>query len=112
MDWKLNRVITLFLSLWIGLSPALMSVPAASMTLQMAQAPDTMSGDCNCCHETKPSRALCFLMCVGVPPFAAVQCAGLIPLAVDGEFPSQPDAVLTNRIAAPDPPPPRRLAFT
>ena len=112
MDWKLNRVITLFLSLWIGLSPALMSAPAASAKLQMAQAQDTMSGDCGCCPGTKPSRTLCFLMCAGVPPLAAVQCTGLIPPAVDDEFPPEPDAVLTSRIAAPDPPPPRRLAFT
>ncbi|TXH47869.1 MAG: hypothetical protein E6Q97_26240 [Desulfurellales bacterium] len=112
MDWKLNRVITLLLSLWIGLSPALMSAPAASMTLQMAQASDTTSSDCGCCPGAKPSRTICSLMCAGVPPLAAVQCIGLIPPAGDDELQPEPDAVLTSRIAAPDLPPPRRHAFS
>lgn len=111
MDRKLNRVITLFLSLWIGLSPALVSVPVANMTLQMTQPPDLMSSDCDCCSG-KPSRALCFLMCAGAPPLAAVQCTGLVHPVVHDEFRPEPDAVLTSRTVPPDPPPPKRLAFS
>ena len=51
-------------------------------------------------------------MCAGVPSLAAAHSAGPIPPAANGEFPHQPDVVLINRIAEPDPPPPRRLAFT
>jgi hypothetical protein len=112
MDRAPKRIIALFLGLWIGLAPALMSAPAASMTVQMAHTPDTTSGDCDCCHGTKPNRTLCFLMCASISPLAAVQCTNLIPPAIDDEFSPEPAAVLTSRIAAPDPPPPRRLAFS
>lgn len=113
MDWAPKRILALFLGLWIGLSPALMSAPAVSMVLQMAHAPDTISGDCECCPGTKASRTLCFMMCASVPPLAAAQCTGLIPPAVDDEAPAPvPDATLTSRIVAPDPPPPRRIAFS
>jgi hypothetical protein len=112
MGWSPKRILALFLGLWIGLSPALISAPAASMTFKIAETPDSMSGNCECCPGTKPNRALCPFMCVGIPSLAAVQCTGLILPAVDDEFPPELNAVLTDRIAAPDPPPPRRLAFT
>jgi hypothetical protein len=112
MDCAPKRIIALFLGLWIGLVPALMSAPVASMTVQMAHITDTTSGDCDCCHGIKPNRALCFLMCASVPPLTAVQCTSLVLPAIDDEFPPRPDVALTSRIAAPDPPPPRRLIFS
>jgi hypothetical protein len=112
MDWAPKRVAALFLSVWIGWAPALFSGPVASMTLQVAQAQDAMSGDCDCCPESKPTRALCLLMCIGVPPWSAPQCVSLKPSALDDGFAAGRDAMLTNWIAAPDPPPPRRLVFT
>jgi hypothetical protein len=111
MNWAPKRIAALFLSLWIGWAPALLSGPAASMTLQMVQAQDAMSGDCDCCPETKPTRTLCLLICVGVPPLAAAQCVDLSPPVLDEKLAAGPDAMLPNRIVAPDPPPPRRLAF-
>jgi hypothetical protein len=111
MDWAPKRVAALLFSLWIGWAPALLSGSVASMTLQMAQAQDAMPGDCDCCPESRPTRALCLLMCIGVPPLLAPECGDLNAAVVDDEFAARRDAMMTNRIAPPDPPPPRRLAL-
>jgi hypothetical protein len=111
MDRKLNRVITLFLSLWIGLAPAVLIAPATAMTLQMAEVHDTKPNDCDCCPEPRSSYGLCMLMCANVPLFVTAPSNGLIPFALDNDYSPELEAMMMGWIAAPDLPPPRRPAL-
>jgi len=111
MDRKPNRVIALFLGLWIGLAPALLIAPAAAVTLQTAEVQDTKSGHCDCCPESRPSLGLCILMCSNVPLFMTTPSKGLVRLARDNDYSTELKTMMVGWIAPPDPPPPRQPAF-
>ena len=111
MERKLSRVITLFLSLWIGLAPAALSVPAAALSLQVAGVLDTKSGDCDCCPESGRSPDLCILTCANVPPLMTTPTKELVRFARDNGYLLELKAMMVGWIAPPDPPPPRRPSF-
>jgi hypothetical protein len=106
------RLIALLLGLWIGVAPALLFAPAAGATMQITATQNAMPGDCDCCPEPKPSRALCALMCLHGPSLAALQCELVFDAGLGvGPWPAR-DRIKMGRAAPPDPPPPKPSALT
>jgi hypothetical protein len=68
----MDRMIALFLGLWIALAPAL-SAAAVGLTLQMSAVHNVGFDNCDCCSDAQPNRDLCASMCVNVLPFATLE---------------------------------------
>jgi hypothetical protein len=111
MVWTLNRIIALFLGLWIALAPALFSAPAAGLTLQMSMVHDVGSDDCDCCSDAKHNRDLCASMCANVLSLATLESDDLVSIAFHDGYALRRELIPSGRAISPDPPPPRSIAF-
>ena len=111
MVWTPNRMIALFLGLWIALVPALVAAPAAGLTLQLSMVQNVGSDDCGCCSDVKPNRDLCASICANVLPFAALQSDHFVSNASHDDYALNRELTPSSRAISPDPPPPRSMAF-
>jgi hypothetical protein len=102
--------LALVLSLWIGLAPTLPMVTVAAAAPHMAGMTNFSPADCDCCPDIKKSNLLCILTCLHAPLWT-VPSGGDVPTAtLDGSCFLERKTITRNRIAPPDPPPPRRQA--
>jgi hypothetical protein len=111
MVWTPNRIIALFLGLWIALAPALFAAPATGLTLQMSIVHNVGSDDCDCCSDAKPNRDFCASMCANVLPFATSESDHLVSITFHDEYALRRELTPSSRAISPDPPPPRSIAF-
>ena len=112
MEWTPNRIITLFLGLWVALAPAVFAVPAAAMTLQMSISDDAGSGCCDGCPDADADCNVCALMCLNLVPFATIAEHGKLGTAVlhDDHWPGR-DLALLGRVSTPEPAPPKPISL-
>jgi hypothetical protein len=102
-----NRIVALFLSLWVVAMPAIAAAPAAAMAT-MSMSDDSGTGGCDGCPDKGVAANDCAQSCVTVP-FIGLAPENSYPLvAVTGGSPLPlPRQHLRGQFPVPDPGPPR-----
>lgn len=104
-----TRFFVLFLGLWVGLAPAVYTIPAAAMTLEMSQ-PDSDGAD-GCCPDADKGLSVCAQMCLNATLFAMTAEHAVLPTIWDRSYEPGHHSALAARFTAPDPGPPKSVPF-
>jgi hypothetical protein len=111
MSLTANRILALFLGVWIALAPAAFAMPAAAMTVQTSMSGDAWAGGYDCCPEGDMERGPCALMCFNATLLATVPELGtLSSIAREEQRPARHPALL-GRLSTPDPAPPKAVSL-
>ncbi len=111
MALKANRILALFLGVWIALAPAVFTMPGADMSLQASASDDSGFHICDGCPEDDAERSICSLICFNATLLATVPERGtLSSIAHEGHRPTRHPALL-GRLSTPDPAPPKAVSL-
>ena len=104
-----TRFFVLFLGLWVGLAPAVYTIPAAAMTLERSQ-PDS-DGAGGCCPDADEGLSVCAQMCLNAAQFAMTAELAVLPTIWDQGYGPTHHPALAARFTIPDPDPPRSVSL-